>query len=255
MLMQKLLLTGLLIFIKPNTTSQLAAGFVISAIFFVSHVRVAAYVREVEDDLQFCSMISITMTLFGGILLKTDTQDEDEYGSAVMTFLLLAINAGVICLFVYQTYKAVTEESGDSSPSLLDKAKQMLIDEVMAEARRRALWAVEQLGYAKAEAEALEAQLLDLVDNKIPVAMQTMEDCEEVLTNLRESLSSASGAMALVEKLLEMARNVLGEQEVVALMTPYTDAMVTTFRHQFDAQSQVLTLALTLALTLTLTLT
>ena len=83
----------------------------------------------------------------------------------------------------------------------------------------------------------------------------TMEDCEEVLTNLRESLSSASGAMALVEKLLEMARNVLGEQEVVALMTPYTDAMVTTFGHQFDAQSQVLTLALTLALTLTLTLT
>merc|ERR1719162_1548619 len=42
MLMQKLLLTGLLIFIKPGTTSQLAAGFFISGVFFVLHVKTSA---------------------------------------------------------------------------------------------------------------------------------------------------------------------------------------------------------------------
>jgi hypothetical protein len=64
MLMQKLLLTGLLIFIKPGTTSQLACGFVISLGFFVWHVRCNAYIEDVEDDLQAApSTLSLTFPL------------------------------------------------------------------------------------------------------------------------------------------------------------------------------------------------
>ena len=48
------------------------------------------------------AMLSITLTLFGGILLKTDTQNEDAYGAAIMGFLLIAINVAVVILFVYQ---------------------------------------------------------------------------------------------------------------------------------------------------------
>jgi hypothetical protein len=51
-----------LIFFKPNTTSQLAAGFVISIGFYVLHVRTMAYVNETQSELQFCSMLSITVT-------------------------------------------------------------------------------------------------------------------------------------------------------------------------------------------------
>jgi hypothetical protein len=49
-------------------------------------------------------MLGITMTLFGGILLKADTQDEDPYGMAVMTGLLFGINIGIVVLFGYQLY-------------------------------------------------------------------------------------------------------------------------------------------------------
>ena len=45
MLMQKLLLTGLLIFIRPGTTTQLAVGFCISLGFFLIHTRLQAYVE------------------------------------------------------------------------------------------------------------------------------------------------------------------------------------------------------------------
>ena len=62
MLMQKLLLTGLLIFIKPNTTSQLAARFSISGAFFVPHIKTSAYANKTEDELQLCSMLSIYYT-------------------------------------------------------------------------------------------------------------------------------------------------------------------------------------------------
>jgi len=60
-----------------------------------------------EDDLQFAAMLCITLTLFGGILLKTDTQDEDPYGAAVMSGLLMGINVGIVILFVFQAYVAL----------------------------------------------------------------------------------------------------------------------------------------------------
>ena len=108
MLVNKLLLTGLLIFIKPGTVSQLACGFVIAIIFFILHVRYRAFADVIQGDLQFCSMLSIVMTLFGGILLQTKSvEDEDPNGKAAMAGLLLAINVGVISLFLYQTAMAV----------------------------------------------------------------------------------------------------------------------------------------------------
>ena len=78
LLVQKLLLTGLLIFIKPDTVSQLAAGFTISIIFFVLHVKYNAYIDTNESELQFFALLSIALNLFAGILLKTNTQDEDR---------------------------------------------------------------------------------------------------------------------------------------------------------------------------------
>jgi len=102
MLAQKLLLTGLLIFIKPDTITQLAAGFLISFTFFCVHVRVNAYVKDTEDRLQYYAMISISLTLFGGILYKTDTDDEDPYGSALMSVMIVGVNLMVQFLFMYQ---------------------------------------------------------------------------------------------------------------------------------------------------------
>ena len=99
-------LTGLLIYIKPGSVSQLACGCTISGFFFVWLIRSEAYINEAEHDLQFCAMLSITVTLFGGILLKTDTQKEDPYGTAVLTGLLLANNIAVVVLFLTQMYLA-----------------------------------------------------------------------------------------------------------------------------------------------------
>jgi hypothetical protein len=74
LLFNKLLLTGLLIFVKPDTVSQLAAGFMISLVFFALHVEIRPYNEENEDSLQYNATLSVTLTLFGGILLKTHTQ-------------------------------------------------------------------------------------------------------------------------------------------------------------------------------------
>ena len=186
MLTQKLLLTGLLIFIKPGTTSQLACGFAISIYFFVLHVRVSAYARAVEDDLQFCSMLSITLTLFGGILLKTDTQDEDPNGAAAMAFLLLVINVGVICLFIYQTYKAFTEPPEDSA-ALSDLALEA-IKPALEEARPAVAKAIQAQGFTANEAESIQ-HALDTALDTFPGMLSAAEDVGSVVENLKSIIT------------------------------------------------------------------
>ena len=76
LLSQKLLLTGLIIFIKPDTASQLAAAFLISMTFLVLHVCYKPFADSKEEDLCFVSNLSITLTLFCGLLLKLDVSEE-----------------------------------------------------------------------------------------------------------------------------------------------------------------------------------
>ena len=56
--------------IKPGSATQLGAGIAISLFYFSLLNKVNAYVKDVEDELQFAAMLSITLTLLSGIILK-----------------------------------------------------------------------------------------------------------------------------------------------------------------------------------------
>jgi hypothetical protein len=72
--MHKLLLTGLIIFVKPNSVSQLAAATVINGVFLLMHIRIEPYTVEKDGHLQFWALWSLMSSLFLGILLKADVQ-------------------------------------------------------------------------------------------------------------------------------------------------------------------------------------
>ena len=223
-LVQKLLLTGLLIFIKPNTVSQLAAGFTISIVFWVLHVRTMAYVNETESDLQFYSQLSITMTLFGGILLKTNTQDEDPAGLALMSFLLLVINIGVVILFIVQCYKSVSN-SRKVQPSLLSKAQSMAMEIVVAKCKEQAAAAITLLGYEEDDAHLLRDQCIDMF-NKIAAACNALEDCRDIIDDLEEVACGKLMPAKTVDKFIGVSVKVMGKEETITVFDNFTSCLL-----------------------------
>jgi hypothetical protein len=106
----KLLLTGVIIFARPNTTAQVAYGFVLAIFFMCIHVQSNAFVKDEEDRLQFISVLAIVLTLFGGLVYKSDMSNEDAQGMAMVDGLLMLINVGVIGLFLVQTFVMATKK-------------------------------------------------------------------------------------------------------------------------------------------------
>ena len=85
-----------------------------------------AYENDNEDQLQFCAMLALTLTLFGGIVLKFDQKDENMYGRALINFMLVTINIAVMIIFVYKSYLAFTSTKKTPHAVLRDKAASVL---------------------------------------------------------------------------------------------------------------------------------
>jgi len=103
LMLQKVLLTGVVIFLKPESTIGMAAAFTISFFFLLLHDVVQPYIDDSEDTLQRYATISMTLTLFSGILLKTEADKEgSEFAQTCFRALILLINVAVVVLFVVQ---------------------------------------------------------------------------------------------------------------------------------------------------------
>ena len=103
-MLHKFLLTSVIIFVKPGTTAQLAAAFVINLAFLVLHVQTQAFMTKAENDTQFNGLISIALTLFSGILLKYDElsdESDDPYNKYTLLVVLMGSQAAVAAMFMF----------------------------------------------------------------------------------------------------------------------------------------------------------
>ena len=103
-MLHKFLLTSVIIFVKPGTTAQLAAAFVINLAFLVLHVQTQAFMTKAENDTQFNGLISIALTLFSGILLRYDElsdESEDPYNKYTLLIVLMGSQGVVAAMFMF----------------------------------------------------------------------------------------------------------------------------------------------------------
>ena len=111
---RKFMLTSVVIFVKPGTTAQLAAAFMITLGFLILHVTTNAYQEPDENMSQLCGSLSILLTLFSGILIRGQAgEDDDPYETALITFVIVGSQASVILIFIYCLASAGSGESAE----------------------------------------------------------------------------------------------------------------------------------------------
>lgn len=232
LLIHKLCLTGLIIFIKPNTVSQLATGFVFSIFFLVLHVFRNAYVEDADDTLQFTAMLSLTMTLFFGIVIKTDDEEDDDYGRSVVAFLLVANNVMVVCLFLVQlVIKATsTTSTGLTRQKLMYKVMKRSLRLVRPKLTQNIYQLCKTLGIVEVHDYVKTAVLLmEHVDQKLQEFIAHAENVQRVFQLLEKMTSAGNGTkeedpmksvLETVDAWWRLVVEVLGEEEVTELVQP-----------------------------------
>jgi len=222
LLIQKLFLTGLIIFIKPDTVSQLAAGFVISISFFVLHVLLHPYKRSEEDMLQFCASLAISMSLFIGILLKTNTDEEDPYSKLVMYGLLGVLNVGVFVMLITQIWYGIKQTVSNFTESMRAQLAETAAKQAVEYVRPKL---AKELGETFQSQEfdrnliKVFVQMLDAAEQALPDFIEKSEDPMEFMKSLKE-LSSAEDE-ALMDLLSKMCTEILGKAKMVEIIKPF----------------------------------
>ena len=126
-MLHKFLLTSVIIFVKPGTTAQLAAAFVINLAFLVLHVQTQAFMTKAENDTQFNGLISIALTLFSAILLRYDElsdESEDPYNKYTLLVVLMGSQAAVAAMFTFGVVRPKKKK-------LQQKIQQKIVKEAM----------------------------------------------------------------------------------------------------------------------------
>lgn len=113
-LIRKLMLTGVIIFIMPETPTQLGIGLMLTLFFIVLYSLNRPLKDEQDDVLQLVCQLTIFTDYFAGLLLMVEAEGVD---SAAFHEFLLSIN--ILPVFLTPVFTVVgtfTSLSGNSSP-------------------------------------------------------------------------------------------------------------------------------------------
>ena len=97
---RRILLAGVVVFIFPNTTAQVAVAFVIAAFFMVLSEMVAPYESLWDAWINRIGHAIVFSTIYLALLLKIDVSDERDESQGVFGAILIAGQACMVLLVV-----------------------------------------------------------------------------------------------------------------------------------------------------------
>jgi len=171
---RKLLLTSVIIFIEPGSSTQIIAGMLISFFMLILHTAAAAYLEESDDRLQFAALLGIFMTLWGALIIRADLEISSGPDGEIFNALLLLLN---LCPMVFGGL-AFGLEGFTTAMEKLEGFKK-------AKKAKEAKAALKQL-----EAEAAENQV-EMTDAEKDKAL------DNSVSNQDKAYTAASGARSL----------------------------------------------------------
>ena len=97
-LLRKLTLVGLMIFVMPETVTQIAVGLLVSILALGVHLQLQPFKEPSDNQDQTFALSGILLTLFAALLLATRTTKNEWENIQVLCVALIALNVGVVCM-------------------------------------------------------------------------------------------------------------------------------------------------------------
>ena len=179
-------------------------------------------------------MLSITLTLFGGLGLKATTEIPTEkqtvYESGLMAFILVGINVGVVLLSAYQVFLTFRKGPANSQTKLQRKMCVKMFDMALVKNQSAVVQACNEISPDNSSdlAPVLIEGLREMA-RLLPIALDTLDNLGDILTDLKE-MSSFSDAMDVMDQLLKVAAKVLGPPRMKKLFQPYCTVLADEIR-------------------------
>jgi len=100
-LMRKLFLTGLIIFIRPDTSTQIAVGTAFCMLSVAVHAGCYPFTTRSDNRLQYLALMCILWTMFIGLLLRVDVGASDEdFNMTTLSYILIISNVALVSILV-----------------------------------------------------------------------------------------------------------------------------------------------------------
>ena len=94
--LRRITLSGIVVFVFPNTAGQLAMTFLFSLVFFGAMLVLNPYKSRWDAWLAIFGHVIVSMSMFVALLQKVDTSEDDMFSQDVFAGVLVAANCVMI---------------------------------------------------------------------------------------------------------------------------------------------------------------
>ncbi|CAM9458195.1 unnamed protein product [Ectocarpus sp. 8 AP-2014] len=117
---RRISLTGVVVFIYPNTAAQVAVTLVIAFSFVVVAERLSPYVSKWDASISLIGHIIVFTSMYTALLSKVDVSDEQSASQEVFASILVAAHACMVVVVVAETVVIVLSMRRQKGPVRLE---------------------------------------------------------------------------------------------------------------------------------------
>ena len=169
-------------------------------------------------------MLSITLTLFGGLALKAQTEITTEkstvYESGLMSALLIGINVGVVVLALYQMVLMFRKGCKGTNQQKLQRKVCVKAFSATLDRNQDTVVAICARYGGTEDHSKLLVKALKATAQALPIALESADNVSVIYQELTK-IGSVEDALDTVDMLMRLARELLGDPHLTSLFHLY----------------------------------
>lgn len=113
---RRIMLTGVVVFIYPNTVAQVAVTLMIAFVFFVVSLMLVPYVSKWDTSISLMGHVVVFTSMYVALLGKVDVWDERAASQEVFAGILVASHVCMVVLVIVETVMIFSSTGRRGSP-------------------------------------------------------------------------------------------------------------------------------------------